>query len=497
MLNSIRTRLTLWYLGVLAVVIIAFAFSIYFLIEKQLHETTDKSLTEISQTIEADLHKEEADLVLERQQLAAEQAKDKEKDEDDEEKPSQDEKAEENPTIEGVIAEELEDLRFRDSAVVIFDQNSRLAGTTDFDRTLEGRLTSLPDQIAFADIAGESEQFRAHQKVLVLEGKPFRLFVVRSNKEQTEFLNSLRWIFLFVTPLVLVLAGLAGYLLARSKLAPLVSMSEQATRIGSSNLNERLAVKNERDELGSLAKVFNNMLGRLEDSFDQQKQFMADASHELRTPLAIVRGESQVAISKDDRTAGEYRESLAIVHDESLRLTKIVEDLFTLARADSGQLKAQLAPVFLDEILVECVHAIGSIAKKRNVKIDLATPRDLKLDGDETLLHRMFLNLLDNAIKYNREGGDISVTAEVEDNAHVVSIKDTGQGIAPEDREKIFKRFYRTDKSRTRDNTDGKNGVGLGLSIATWIADAHNGSLVLKESGPEGSAFEVRLPRSK
>ncbi|NOT48166.1 MAG: HAMP domain-containing histidine kinase, partial [Acidobacteria bacterium] len=212
-------------------------------------------------------------------------------------------------------------------------------------------------------------------------------------------------------------------------------------------------------------------------------------------PLAIIRGESQVAISKEDRKPDEYRESLSIVHDESLRLAKIVEDLFTLARADGGQLKPQLAPVFLDEILMECVHAIGGLAKKRHIKIDLSAPKELKLSGDEALLHRMFLNLLDNAIKYNRESGSVFIEAKIEEKMFAVSIKDTGVGIAPEDRDKIFKRFYRADKARTRNNSDGKNGIGLGLSIAASIAEIHNGSLTLKRTGSEGSAFEVQLPR--
>ena len=260
-------------------------------------------------------------------------------------------------------------------------------------------------------------------------------------------------------------------------------------------MNERLPIKNEHDELGNLAKVFNDMLSRLERSFDQQKQFMADASHELRTPLAIVRGESEVAISKDDRPAADYRESLSIVHDESVRLTRIVEDLFILARADSGQLKPHPAPVYLDEILAECVRATGSLAKKRNVKIDFSTPAEMPLTGDETLLHRLFLNLLDNAIKYNREGGTVTIEAQNEGGYSRVTITNTGEPIPIEDHEKIFDRFYRTDKSRSRDNTNGKNGVGLGLSIAAWIAEVHHGSLALLRSDSDGSVFQVKLPR--
>ncbi|NOT47491.1 MAG: HAMP domain-containing protein, partial [Acidobacteria bacterium] len=252
MLNSIRTRLTLWYLGVLAVVILVFSFAVYTLLARRLLQTTDESLTEISQTIENDFRTEDADLALERK-LSAEQPRD----EDDDEKNPTQESQEEFQTIEQAITEELGDLRFRDSAVVVLDQNGNKIASGDLNATLEKSLIGLPVQSSFTDVSDETGQFRVYQKSLELDGKPFRLFVVRSYREQTEFLYGLQRIFLVTTPLALLLAGLAGYLLARRKLAPLVSMSDQATLIDSSNLKERLVVRNEKDELGKMAKVFN------------------------------------------------------------------------------------------------------------------------------------------------------------------------------------------------------------------------------------------------
>lgn len=493
MLNSIRTRLTLWYLGVMAVVIVAFASITYLLVSRNLSRTVDENLVEIGQSIEANLHKEETDLAAERLQLL--EPADKEQDEPDADEIKQTGEAPEQvQTIESAIAEEISDLRFRAFGFDVLDQNGKRIASTIADAKLHEGLEKLPDQISFADVTGESTAFRVHRRSIVLEGKPFRLSITRSTAEQTEFLNGLLRIFYLAVPIALLFAGLSGYFLAQRSLAPVVIMSNQAAKIGSSNLNERLPVKNKKDELGSLAGVFNALLSRLEDSFNRQKQFMADASHELRTPLAIVRGESEVALSKDNRSAKDYRESLAIVHDESKRLTKIVEDLFILARADSGQLKPQLTTVYLDEILVECVRAIGSLAEKKGVKIDFSVPAETPVDGDETLLHRLFLNLLDNAIKYNREGGTLTITVESDSEQHSVSVSDTGSGIVEEDRAKIFDRFYRSDKARTRDNTNGKNGVGLGLSIAAWIAEVHHGSLRLKQSDSNGSVFQVELP---
>ena len=477
----------------MAVVIVAFASITYLLVARNLSRTTDDNLVEIGQSIEADLHKEEADRIAERLLLLDPANKEEDEPDADEIKKTG-EPPEQVQTIESAIAEEISDLRFRAYGFDVLDQNgNRIASTIADVKLLEG-LEKLPGQISFADVTGEHATFRVHRISIVLEGKPFRLSVIRSIAEQAEFLDGLKRIFFIAVPIALLLAGLSGYFLARRSLGPLVLMSNQAAKIGSSNLNERLPVKNKKDELGSLARVFNALLSRLEDSFNRQKQFMADASHELRTPLAIVRGESEVALSKDNRSAKDYRESLAIVHDESKRLTRIVEDLFILARADSGQLQPQLTTVYLDEILAECVRAVGSLAEKKRVKIDFSLPAEMHLDGDETLLHRLFLNLLDNAIKYNREGGTVAIAVESDSDHHHVTVRDTGPGIVKEDQAKIFDRFFRSDKARTRDNTNGKNGVGLGLSIAAWIAEVHHGSLSLKQSDSNGSVFEVELP---
>jgi len=221
---------------------------------------------------------------------------------------------------------------------------------------------------------------------------------------------------------------------------------------------------------------------------------MADASHELRTPLAIVRAESEIALSKDARTATEYRESLAIVHDESKRLTRMVEDLFLLTRADSGQFKQHWATIDLTEILAECVRAVHALAEKRNIKIALSVFGEMPLQADESLLHRLFLNLLDNAVKYNREGGAVSIAAETVGESYRIEISDTGLGIAKEDAEKIFERFFRADKARSRNDDDISGGAGLGLSIAAWIVEIHQGSIVLKKSDADGSVFEIELP---
>ena len=489
--NSIRTRLTLWYLGVLAVIIAALCVFIYMSVARNLARMTDENLSEIAQVVEADLHKEDADIAAEKLQQKLDEANKKPDETDEDEK----EPKEEVLTIEKAIVEELNDLRFRDYGIVVLDANGQQINSTITDARLQNGLKNLSAEVSFADLPIENETFRVRRLFLKLDGKPFQLLVIRSLREPTKFLGGLRQIFYIAVPLALLFAGLGGYFLARQSLAPVVSMSRQAAKIGSTNLNERLPIKNERDELGGLAKVFNALLERLENAFAQQRRFMADASHELRTPLAIVRTESEVTLSKDDRNSAEYRESLTVIHDESKSLTHIVEDLFLLARADGGQLKPQFATIYLDEILTECVHAIRTLAEKRKVEIRMSKLVEMSVQADESLLHRLFLNLLDNAVKYNRENGTVTIAVDIGEKNYRITISDTGAGISDSDKAKIFERFYRVDKARSRDNTNGKNGVGLGLSIAAWVAEVHQGSLTLQKSDADGSVFRVELPR--
>ncbi len=241
--------------------------------------------------------------------------------------------------------------------------------------------------------------------------------------------------FAWVIPIAIVLASVGGYFLARKSLAPVVAMSSQAGRIGAANLHERLAVQNERDELGHLAQSFNSLLDRLSQSFERQQRFMADASHELRTPVAILRGEAEVALSQQTRSPEEYRESLGVLHQEAERLTHIVEDLFTLTRADAGQYPLQTRDFYLDELVAECLHSARTLALAKKISLNL-------IAASESPIHA---------------------------------------------------RFFRADKARSRAENDG-GGAGLGLSISRWIAEAHHGRLELTHSDSVGSTFTAYLP---
>jgi signal transduction histidine kinase len=302
--------------------------------------------------------------------------------------------------------------------------------------------------------------------------------------------------------MALLIASVGGHFLARKSLAPVVAMSEKAARMGAQNLHERLPVLNPRDELGYLASTFNDLLERLTRSLEQQRRFMADASHELRSPVSIIRGEAEVALSQT-RAPEEYRGSLAIALDEARRLSQIVDDLFTLARADAGQYPLRPRDFYLEELAVECVRAVRSMAAARGITLSYKPDAEMPVHGDEALVRRLMMNLLDNAIKYTPEGGKINVACARSGSEYSLTVRDSGPGIPPEAQEKIFERFFRLDPARTQDRRElgtaetpapATTGAGLGLAIARWIAEAHHGRLLLLHSDASGSTFAAFLP---
>jgi heavy metal sensor kinase len=321
------------------------------------------------------------------------------------------------------------------------------------------------------------------------------LVVLQSLHPQVEMLDDIRETFYWAIPFALLLASLGGYFLARKSLAPVAAMASQARYMGAANLHDRLAVANERDELGQLALSFNQLLERLEASFEQQRRFMADASHELRTPVAILRGETEVTLSQSERSPAEYRETLAVLRDESQRLAHIIEDLFTLTRADAGQYPLTFRDAYLDEVAGKALVRARSLALAKNITLTSAIEPDLSIRADEALLGRMLLNLLDNAIKYSPPGSTVDLSCKRQGNQYLVSVSDNGPGIPPDLQPQIFERFFRGDRARSRPEGD-TGGAGLGLAIARWIAEAHHGRLELSRSSSSGSTFTATLPAS-
>jgi heavy metal sensor kinase len=480
MFDSIRVRLTLWYTLVLALVLVFLAVSTYLLYGRSLAQRTDSSIVELSQAFATTFTAELGDSA----------------DAD-------------GPRTAARVA--MVEHRFRHTLFALLDSGGNLlASSLDLppapDVHLKG-VSEIFSQPAFRDFvsqpggdssslrtfSGPKRNFRACMRQIATPKGSFTIVVLQSLHDQEELLDDIRNTFEWAIPVALLLACVGGYFLARQSLAPVAAMASQARAIGAANLHDRLAVKNNRDELGQLALSFNQLLERLEASFEQQRRFVADASHELRTPVAILRGEAEVTLARDDRSPAEYRETLAILRDESQRLAHIVEDLFTLTRADAGQYPLNFREAYLDELAAQALVRARSLAAAKNITLKSNLEPDLPIAADEALLGRMLLNLLDNAIKYSPPNTTVELTCTREADRYLIRVADQGQGIAADLQARIFERFFRADKSRARVETE-TGGAGLGLSIARWIAQAHHGRLELTRSDGTGSLFTVALP---
>jgi heavy metal sensor kinase len=304
-------------------------------------------------------------------------------------------------------------------------------------------------------------------------------------------LDALQNVLAIAVVLALLLAGYGGWLLARHSLSPLAAMASATERITANSLEARLPVSSS-DELGRLASRFNDLLSRLRASFSQQRQFMADASHELRTPLSVVRTAAQVALQKPQRSDLEYREALAVIEQQAGRLSRIVEDMFALTRADMDQLPLDLSELYLDEVIADTTRAADVLAQRKRVHLKPQEMQEAPYRGDERLLRQMISNLLDNAIKFTPEEGTVEVRLHQAGASYKITVMDTGGGIPEELQPRVFERFFRADRARV--GTNGLGGAGLGLAIARSIAELHHGRLTLQHSGPEGSTFCISLP---
>ena len=289
---------------------------------------------------------------------------------------------------------------------------------------------------------------------------------------------------------VVLACGLGGgWVLASRAIRPIEDISAAANRISAGTLAERINVADTDSELGRLAGVLNATFAKLEAAFAQQTQFTADASHELRTPIAVLISETQTTLARE-RTADEYRETVAACLDTAQQMRRLTQSLLDLARLDAGQEPIDRRPLDLAETARDCVELIRPLADERGLRItsELAPAKTL---GDEGRLRQVVTNLLTNALQYNQDHGEIRVSTRVEDQTAVVTVADTGIGISPEDLPHIFKRFYRGDKSRAR----ARGCTGLGLSICQAIVEAHGGTIAAASEPGRGAEFTVRLPR--
>jgi two-component system OmpR family sensor kinase len=389
-----------------------------------------------------------------------------------------------------------------ETAVYLFDASGRLrdavAGSTELPaqpglvgRALRGRdgyWATLHGQrvytIALRDDSGQGSYIAGAVQVM------------QSLDAVNEQLQGLLMTLLLALPVLLLVATVGGVFLAGRALAPIDRITRTARAIGAGNLAGRLGPMPLTDEVGRLAATFDGMLDRLESAFlaqeraaAQQRQFTADASHELRTPLTIIKCDLDVLLRRQ-RTPAEYEEAVRDVNDEVARVSRLVEDLLTLARADSGQAEVAREFIYLDALVAEIAAGPRRLAETRGVAMETRLEQGVPLVGDSARLRQLVLNLLGNAVSYTPAGGRIMVALTADDGWARLEVADTGIGIAPEDLPHVFDRFFRADEARSH----SEGGTGLGLAIARWCAEAHGGRIEARSQLGTGSVFTVLLP---
>ncbi len=321
------------------------------------------------------------------------------------------------------------------------------------------------------------------------QGHPILLRLAYSLEPIWLQLEQLMVAFLAALPIALACAGVAGFLLARRALEPLAKMTRRAEEITPDRLDERLPVENPEDELGQLGRVFNSTLDRLESSFEQMRRFTADASHELRTPLTAIRSVGEVSLQRN-ASREEYRETIGSMLEEVNRLTRLVENLLTVSRADAGQVPFQHQPISVMNVVRESAAMLEVLVEEKLQHLVLNGDEQASVLGDRLILRQAIINLLHNAIKFSPVQGSISVTTSKNGAGVRIDIADDGPGISEENREKVFQRFFRVDKARTSE----LGGAGLGLSIAQWAVQAHGGKITLETHDGPGCLFRIEIP---
>jgi heavy metal sensor kinase len=314
------------------------------------------------------------------------------------------------------------------------------------------------------------------------------VLVGRSFAEELASLRLLAWELAGAGVAVLLLGLTGGWWIASRAIRPIEGISATAVKIAAGDLSQRISAADTDSELGRLAAVLNSTFARLDAAFAQQQQFTSDAAHELRTPIAVMLAQTQTVLNRE-RGAAEYRATVETCLRAAQRMRKLTESLLQLARLDAGQETLKRIPFDLSQTVSDCGELMAPLAEARHLKVRSALPA-LPCVGDPERIGQVITNLLGNAIEYSRESGEVSIAGEKQNGSVIVSVSNTGPGIAPEDLPRIFERFYRADRARS-----GNGGhTGLGLAISKAIVEAHGGSIEAASQPGVGATFTVRLP---
>jgi heavy metal sensor kinase len=456
---SIGVRLTLWYLVFFALAQILFGAGMWFILRHNLYYLVDDALEGQIDDLKSFLEAQKKDASIAKLQ----------------------EEVNESYAIEH-SGDYLE----------LYAENNQLIYRSAFVEAHQSMLLP-PDQVlqpAMRNRRIDHRPFRFVFQKLEINGHVYTVEMGIPADDAVETLHLFRAYLLMFAPVLLMVAAGGGYWLSRRALSPVDALVRTARQVGGTNLGSRLQKLDTGDELQRLSDTLNEMLDRIESAFQRITQFTADASHELRTPVSLIRTEAELALRRS-RGETEYKESLRHILLEAERTTDLIEQLLWMARADSGCETLRLQPVDLRQTLSNMVNSWQQVATIRNLEFSASIDvPDSFVMGDEILLRRLAEILLDNAFKYTPSPGSVYLSLQRKSDNLVVAVQDSGVGVAEEERSRIFERFYRVDKARSR----GQGGAGLGLAIAQWIVTQHRGSISV-ESGPgHGATFRVDLP---
>ena len=462
--KSIRFSLTLRYSLTLAVILVLFTSFLYLTIRKQFYRGVDRELFTIAEAL--------ASPTMEPFLGSAPSAFDQVL--EDFIGPKISSKFVQVLDGSGAITARSQNLR---DSILAFDKNNLREAAQG---KIGYRTERLPDLYPIRTITFP---------VLTEEKLSWVVQVSSSLGEISDTLHNILLVMCISIPLAILLFGYGGWFLAGIALKPVHLITRSAQKITAENLSHRLEVVNPRDEIGQLAKTFNDMLSRLENSFRRTRQFSIDVSHELRTPLTILRGETELGLRLAKEPV-EFRELLQSNLDEIKKMSKIMEDLLFLSKAEEGGLYLDLQELELHDFLLELVQQVTPLTREKGVRISLTGKSQVYVKGDRARLSQIFHSLLENGVMYNKPGGEVRVTLTTEEEEAKISFIDTGIGISEADLPHIFDRFYRVDKARNR----ASGGSGLGLSLARSFAAAHGGRIEVKSELGSGSEFTFLLP---
>lgn len=458
----IKWKLTLWYGGILALILVVFSSGVYIYFRNSLQISIDvkiKSIAEVLASSMTDTH---------------------------------------NQSVFGNFERYLENVLGRKPKgkfIQIIDASGKIgAKMNDIEtETIPVSFNTMERALKGEAVYETMENVNPRLRMLtlpILENKKVTS-IVQVGSSLADFDETMRklLIIMFISiPTSISVTIIVGYFMAKKSLRPVGQIRRAAVKISSSNLDERIDVKGRKDELSRLAETFNEMISRLKDAFQRVNQFSIDVSHELKTPLTILKGETEVALRKE-RANEEYKKLLESNLEEIDRMSRIIDDLLLLSKADSKDMKLNVENISLRDLLADVCMNMKVVATNKGIDLAVDELTDVRFIGDELKLRRMLLNIIDNGIKYTQKGGVVTVSSSTDNGYAYITVKDNGVGISKDDLKYIFDRFYRADRSRKRES-----GSGLGLSISKWIAEAHKGTIEVESQLSAGSQFSIKLP---